>query len=157
MGIAVETYLRSEAGTFTRVAEVARHTGDDRHVPGAIELVVDGQPVLDRELWDDVDWLWPFVVQALDDCLTSGVGERWFPDQPILFRVEAAGESRLLFTVDGGPIHRVVSADRQEAVRAVAAAALDFFAQLGRLVPGPRPSVAAEIDRVRAWPGVPEA
>lgn len=152
-GVVVETYLRDGGGAFTPVAEVVRYDGDQRHVPGAIELVVDGQPVLDRELWDDVDWLWPLVVQAVDDGLRTGVGERWFPDQPILVRVERSGAHRLLLTVTGGPVHRVVSADRAALARAVAAGARDFFGHLERLVPGTgsAPAVVAEVARVDAW------
>lgn len=127
MSVEIETLLRSSSGEFTRVGDVDRYAGDERHVSGAIEFVVNGQHLLDQELWDDVDWLWPYVIQAIDEGVASGVGERYFPDQPILFRVERASENRLLFKVDGGTIHRVVSADQPDVLQAVAAAATDFF------------------------------
>src|SRR4051812_37625122 len=120
MAVEIETYLRSRTGVFIPVAQVHRHTGDPRWMEGAIEFTVDGQAVLDRALWDDVNWLWPSVIQAVDDCLAYGAGQRYFPDQPIIFRVEQAGPHRLVFRVDGGAVHRVVSADRVEVLRAIA-------------------------------------
>lgn len=54
-------------------------------MPGAISLTVDGVELLGPELWDDVNWLWPFVILALDECRRSGAGQRYFPDQPIEF------------------------------------------------------------------------
>lgn len=152
MSVEIETYLRSASGDFVLVADVPDYSGDNRHVSGAINFVVDGQHVLDQELWDDVDWLWPYVVQAIDECVTSGHGERYFPDQPVLFRADRCGESRLMLKVEGGPIHRVVSADRREVLAAVAAAALDFFAHLERLIPGTYAVVVQEVERIESWP-----
>ncbi|MCB1281555.1 MAG: hypothetical protein KDB18_08525 [Salinibacterium sp.] len=151
IGIEVDTLLRSPVGEFARIADVGSYSGDASHVPGAIELSVHGAVVLDRELWDDVDWLWPYVIQAIDECLAFGLGERYFPDQPIVFRVERIGDRRLMFTVQGGAIDRMVAADTAELLAAVAEAALDFFDHLERLVPGSEATFVEEIARVRSW------
>ncbi|WP_157489044.1 hypothetical protein [Pseudofrankia sp. DC12] len=107
------------------------------YVPGAISLMIDGSEVLGTDLWDDVNWLWPFVVRAFDECRRKGVGRRGFPDQPITFKVEKVWKGNLLLTVtDGALINRVAVASGGELYEAVGRAALDFFDDFQRLCPG---------------------
>ncbi|MFI6680468.1 hypothetical protein [Kribbella sp. NPDC050470] len=61
---------------FLPIQEAQRYDGDGVYVPGAASLVIDGVEVLGIDLWDDVNWLWPFIVQALDDCRRAGAGRR---------------------------------------------------------------------------------
>jgi hypothetical protein len=152
--VEINTYIRDEAGAFVPCSELIRYGGDLRHVAGYISFVVDGQPLLDEALWDDVDWLWPYVVQALDECLRDGVGERFFPDQPIRFRAERIGGDRVLLRVNGGSVDRAVTAGRVETVAAVADAARTFFAELERLVPGSGTADRTEVERITQWSDV---
>ena len=104
--------------------------------PGAISLVVDGTDVPGRDLWDDVNWLWPLVVQALDECRRTGSGKRGFPDQPISFKAENAWSHHTLVTVtDGQSLNRAVAAASDELFEEAAHAGLGFFAALERLCP----------------------
>jgi len=101
------------------------------YIDGAIVLEVAGVEVLSLEMWDDIDWLWPFVVQALDECKRLGVGERYFPSQPLLFRAEWLGSPGLVrISVAGGEIRNSVVGSGQEIYRAVGEAALDFYTHL---------------------------
>jgi hypothetical protein len=108
------------------------------YVPGAVSLIVDGVDVLETDLWDDVNWLWPFIVQALDDGRRTGSGRRAFPDQPIRFKAEAAWAGNTLISVTGGAsINRTAVASDTRLYEAVAGAGLEFFGALHRLCPGP--------------------
>ncbi|MEI8407153.1 MULTISPECIES: hypothetical protein [unclassified Kribbella] len=112
-------------------------------------LIVDGVEVLSLDLWDDVNWLWPYVVQALDDCRRTGTGERYFPDQPILFRAKTVGRrGEVLLSVTGESITRKVVVPADELFPAVALAGLEFFAELDRLC-----GAAAPVERavLEAW------
>lgn len=134
--VEVETYIRV-GDEFQVARDVGGYDGDDEYVPGAISLKIDGVDVMGTDLWDDVNWLWPFVVQAVDECRRTGAGKRGFPDQPIAFKVDVVWEGNLLVAVtDGEEINRGAVAPAAEFYEAIARAGLDFFDQLQRLCPG---------------------
>lgn len=91
MSVDVNTFLRTPSGPIP-IAEVQRYDGQVNYVEGSIVLDVDGCELLSHDLWDDVNWLWPFVVQAVDEALRTGFGEFYFPDQPILFEDVSKGD-----------------------------------------------------------------
>ena len=66
--VEVRSFFRRSDGSFVPFGEMAGPVEDCRYVPGAIELWIGGVEVLSLELWDDINWLWPFVVQPLDEC-----------------------------------------------------------------------------------------
>jgi hypothetical protein len=147
--ISIESFVRLGDGEFTPIREVRPFAGDCAYVPGAIVLSVDGVAVLSLDLWDDINWLWPYVVQALDDCRRTGTGERYFPDQPILFRAKTAGSrGEVLLSVTGESLTRKVVVPAHELFPAVAEAGLDFFTELDRLCGAAAP---AEVGILEAW------
>jgi hypothetical protein len=108
--VEVRSYVRI-GKDFQPIKEVHRYKGDCQYVRGAISLVIDGIDTLGVDLWDDVNWLWPFIVQALDECRRTGSGKRGFPDQPISFKAETAWTGHVLVSVtDGGTIKRTAVA-----------------------------------------------
>ena len=140
-------------GEFTPVSEAGRHDGDCEYVPGAISLIVDGVELLGTDLWDDVNWLWPFIVQALDECRQSGSGTRNFPDQPIAFKAEKAqwgGNVILTVATSDKSIHRTAVAPGDELYEVAARAGVEFFGELRRLC-GPDPASAKEEALLGGW------
>ena len=134
--IRVESYVRS-GEDFLPVQKVGRYAGDCMYMPGAISFVVDEVELMGVDLWDDVNWLWPLVIQALDDCRRTGSGKRGFPDQPISFTAEMAWQGNVLLTVsDGDSINRTAVARADEVFEAVARAGVDFFGHSQTLCPG---------------------
>ncbi len=150
--VEVRSYLRSGDGRFLPLDEVDSFDGDCRWVSGAIVLSIGGVEVLSLELWDDVNWLWPYVVQALDECRRAGQGERFFPDQPLRFRAESLGSSgQVLLSVTGGSIANKAVGPADEIYKAVAQAALAFFAALHRLCPPEGPADLQVVKTVESW------
>ncbi|GEL98530.1 hypothetical protein [Cellulomonas terrae] len=152
--VRVESYVRVQ-GAFRPIRSVQRYDDSTEHVPGAISLLVDEVELLGVELWDDVNWLWPYVVKALDDCRRTGSGKRYFPDQPIAFeakKLPRAG-SVLLTVRDAGSLHRSVRAPLGELYEEVGRAGLDFFQELRRLCGVLELPVASEKDEatMRTW------
>ena len=133
--VQVRTFVRS-GEKFSPVSEVLRYEEDCYYVAGAVSLVIDGSEMLGTDLWDDVNWLWPLLVQALDDCRRTGLGRRGFPDQPISFKAQLAWAGNVLVTVsDGGAINRSAVAPAEELYQVVAREGLHFFNELQRLCP----------------------
>ncbi|WP_423463948.1 hypothetical protein ACO229_04550 [Promicromonospora sp. MS192] len=146
------SYVRAD-GEFRAIAQASHHDGDCDYVPGAISLKVDGVELLGLDLWDDVNWLWPLVIQALDEFRHSGSGKRYFPDQPIAIIVEAApwgGNLLLTVTTSDKSIHRTAVAPRDELFETVARAGAHFFRELGRLC-GPESAAGQEEAVLRSW------
>ncbi|MBO3102138.1 hypothetical protein KG102_15675 [Cellulomonas fengjieae] len=115
---------------------------------------MDGVELLGPELWDDVNWLWPFVVQALDECRQSGSGKRYFPDQPVAFTATTQWEGNVLLTVTTSDrsIHRSAVAPSDELYDVVARSGIEFFQELRRLC-GPDPASEVEEAALRRWLG----
>lgn len=150
--IDVRSYLRVNDGKFVPFEDVEAFSGDCRWVPGAIVFRIGDTEVLSLELWDDINWLWPYVVQALDDCRRVGEGERFFPSQPLRFRAESLGGSgQIRLSVTGGSIENRAVGLADEIYGSVAQAVLVFFEALHRLCPPADPADARIIDTVEDW------
>ncbi|GAB1816975.1 hypothetical protein [Herbidospora sp. RD11066] len=85
--VVVESYLLVGGG-FVRVLDVDVLPGDGRYIEGAIELVIDGTAILDTTLWDDVDVLWAYIVNMMEELETGDSAETYFPDQPLKLKCE---------------------------------------------------------------------
>lgn len=134
-GVEITTYVRLD-GRFIPITDVDSHDGSCDYLPGAIRFAVDGVELLGVDLWDDVNWLWPLVIQMLDDYKRTGAGKRFFPDQPIaMTAAEAAwpGYTQVAVFTSDKLINRTVVAPRQELFDTVALAGLEFFQHLRRL------------------------
>lgn len=150
--ISIKTYIRLD-GQFRPVREVESHDGTCEYVPGAISMSVDGTEVLGLDLWDDVNWLWPFIVQALDECRRTGAGKRFFPDQPIVFRAEKmkwAGNVMITVVNSSKSVNRTVVAPANELYQVLAQSGIEFFQELRRLC-GPDPASEKDERTLKEW------
>lgn len=59
--IEIISYLRTTDGQFVEVSETDTRPANHRYVEGAIDLVIDGVPILDVALWDYVDQLCAYI------------------------------------------------------------------------------------------------
>lgn len=87
--IRVESYLKV-GNDFVPIAEFKGRVKDPEYVEGAIEVEIDGVKVLTLELWDDINWLWPYIANSLEELATEQTASTSFPDQPIelIFRTD---------------------------------------------------------------------
>jgi hypothetical protein len=136
VAVVIDTCLRTGSDGFRSIRQLERYDGDPDHVEGAIVMTIDGVPLLSEADWDDVDWLWPSVVQAAEECRITGAGERRFPDQPVLFSARRLATGRLLVSVQLGDETRAATTQATEFYRALAAAGTEFFNHHRRLVRG---------------------
>lgn len=149
--VQIQSYVRI-GEEFQPIQDVTRYDGGSMYVPGAVSLVVDEVELIGIELWDDINWLWPLIVQAVDDCRTTGTGKRGFPDQPISVKVEAAWPGHALVSVVSDSFEHKAVAPEEELYDAVAQAGLVFFAELQRIC-SDYDGDDAEIDVLRSWLG----
>lgn len=147
--VRIQSYVRIGA-EFQPIQDIKRYDGDSMYVPGAVSLVVDEVELMGIELWDDINWLWPFIVQAVDDYRKTGTGKRGFPDQPISFKVEAAWPGHALVSVVSDSFEHKAVVPEDELYSAVAHAGLTFFTELQRIC-SEYEGDDAEIGVLRSW------
>ncbi|OOV42818.1 hypothetical protein B1J93_08920 [Leptospira kirschneri serovar Pomona] len=82
--ITVETYFLDH-GLFKSLKTFSDRPANIDHIEGSIELQIDGVTVISREIWDDLNDLWPYLVNAMEDLIIEGKEEvkLSYPDQPI--------------------------------------------------------------------------
>ncbi len=128
--VEVMTYLRQTDGALVPLEDcgpIARR--DCSYLPGSIAVTIDGAAIVPSSLWDDVNWLWPSVVSAVDDYRRTGWGEVKFPSQPITFRLEkmSGWKPMVRVTVVAGKDRQRAIGDPDAFCTSVAAAGLEFF------------------------------
>lgn len=152
MSVEIRTLLGNPGKGFTPIEDVERFEGDPEYVEGSLCMDVDGVAFLTADDWDDVNWLWPFVVKASRDCEATGHGETMFPDQPIEFSVDRLGNSgRLRLSLTATGLSRTAVTSASEYYEALADAGLRFFEHLERLAPGAAGTDQDEIAALRRW------
>jgi len=134
--ITITTYLRTPDETFELVETSTSSPADPDHIEGAIELVVDGTTVIGTEEWDDVDQLWAYIADMVED-LKAGedLAETYFPDQPIRLAFERTdGEILITAELDEEVRHALIA--ETDLITALETAARRFFEKMLTLAGG---------------------
>jgi hypothetical protein len=131
-----------EVATFAKVGErfvpIGQFQGpidDPEHFEGAIELYIEGQMVSSMPYWDDVNYLWDFLVQGVEKLAR---GEEWstnWPDQPIRLKFQPLPTNDLVRVERTGtsdPDIRVF-VEKVDLMKALLSGASEFFGVYGRL------------------------
>lgn len=65
------------------------YLGDPDYVYGALEIVYGLDTILNKEEWDLVDQLWIYLINAIEQAMSSSGAEFMFPDQPIQISIDS--------------------------------------------------------------------
>ncbi len=147
--IAVQSFLETKAG-LVPVEQFTGPIADEYHVEGAIELTVDGTPLLSAGYVDYVDQLWHYLVKGLAEV---GAGKRFdtnYPSSPIRVVFEPDVRRRLVVVAVNAGIPVRQAAPREEFMRAMCAAGRTFFERLQPLVQRARPAVDGVLQKIAA-------
>lgn len=153
--VKVETYFKV-GDEFVPLLEFTGHISDPVYVEGSIELEMDGVKVLPKELWDDVNWLWAYIINGLTELTTQAECLIDFPDQPIelSFRIDARWQ-RMFVELRLSPDEQVkASASYDEFMAAMSEAAQQFFRRMAELIPEERADWERELHRTQQL-GIP--
>ncbi|RFU63249.1 hypothetical protein [Bacillus sp. V59.32b] len=69
-------------------------------IEGAIYISYKGREVSPLTYWDEVDSLWAYYLNMIEEYLENGNAESYFPDQPIPIIMKKATNSNILFSVN---------------------------------------------------------
>ena len=80
--IKVDTYIKDD-NKFVPIEQYTGTVPDPMYVEGAIYLKINEREILTLDLWDDVNWLWGYIVTGFEDLSEQSEWTTSFPDQPI--------------------------------------------------------------------------
>ncbi len=80
--VKVETYIKDK-NEFILINQYKGTVPSADYVEGAIYLKVNEKEILTLDLWDDVNWLWGYIVTGFEDLVEQSEWTTSFPDQPI--------------------------------------------------------------------------
>jgi hypothetical protein len=146
--IEVKSYLREPGGKFTEVGAVDSPPPNHRYVEGAVELTIDGTPIIDTVMWDYVDQLWAYIGDMVLSLQKQGHASTYFPDQPIKLMFRKHGRSRVLVTLEINGTTRTASADEDELVSSLREHGSAFFGKMIELLPENRDGYADALERL---------
>jgi hypothetical protein len=131
--VEIRTLLRTGEGDFVPIERVEGRVKWSS-VNGAIELSIDGKPIITTKEWDDVRDLWLYIV-GIVELLYSGAKEAriYFPDQPISFVLSRKGHGQIEVLCDTGRERRSAVTAENDILSALCAGGISFFDALVRL------------------------
>lgn len=148
--IEVTSYLRGSDGKFTQVDAVTSSPSNHRYVEGAVELTIDGVPMIDTVMWDYVDQLWAYISDMVLSLQEQGQASTYFPDQPIKLMFRRHGRNRVLVTLEVNGATRTASADESELVASLREHGSAFFGKMIELIPENRDGYADALKRLNS-------
>ncbi|RSZ55312.1 hypothetical protein HF313_06380 [Massilia atriviolacea] len=131
----VKTVLK-KGQAFIPIEEWTGRVDDSDYVGGALVLSLDGLILLDETLWDDINWLWPYIADGLPDLLDGKDWKTGFPDQPVTFSVGHVDKEwiRLHVFSDGHDFVRKKIRKRAYLTE-MTRAGIDFFTRFDAIAP----------------------
>jgi hypothetical protein len=148
--IEVNSYLRAEDGQYTLVEDVADAPADPRYIEGALELTINGVPILDIEMWDYIDQLWSYVSDMVSGIREESEVSTYFPDQPIKLSFSKQGTSRVLVSVSINGRLRIASIEMDELFAELRRSGDSFFGKMMTLVPENADSYKEALHRLKS-------
>ncbi|MDC9596949.1 hypothetical protein [Xenorhabdus anantnagensis] len=105
------------------------------YVDGVLELTINGKPLIDKSMWDDIIDLWSYLSEGLFLVYENKEFKCYFPDQPIEVKfIPLKGHRRVCVSVN---CHSEVktSIEKNEFLIAMRDHAIKFFERLEYLKP----------------------
>lgn len=134
----VRTLLKKD-NTFIPIEEWKGAVSDPKYVAGALVIKQDEEIILDEKLWDDINYLWPYIVNGLIPIANGEDFQTGFPDQPVFFQVKHLPYPKdwlLLKVFSGDEIFVNIKISKVEFLDEVIASALIFFTKIKSVCPG---------------------
>lgn len=131
----VKTVLKHGQG-FVPIEDWQGQLADAEYVAGALIFTLDGTVILDESLWDDINWLWPLIVNGLPDLLDGKDAVTQFPDQPISFSVTHVDREWLrLHVFSEGHDYARKKLRKRDYLGEMTRAGIDFFTRFDAIAP----------------------
>ncbi|OTA16233.1 hypothetical protein Xvie_02003 [Xenorhabdus vietnamensis] len=81
---------------------------DIDYIDGALELTINGESLIDKSMWDNIDSLWNYFSHGLLSVYENKEFKCHFPDQPIEVKFIPLKENRKILVSVRLPFHPAV-------------------------------------------------
>lgn len=148
--VSVETYFGTP-GKFLAMADWRLPPSDPSYIEGAIVLRINGIQVLGLEEWDDVNWLWSYIINVLEDLDSRPEASTDFPDQPLLLKFVRRPAGKIAVEVShNSVVLSTAEADMREFLLVLEDAGANFFERLAEVIPEESTIHLRDRDRIKA-------
>lgn len=152
MVVRIKSFLRKEDGSFVPAQGWEGPVGDPEYLEGALELTVNGVPLITPLMWDYVDQLWAYILNSIEELKSEGSAHTYFPDQPIKLEVKRISRGLIQVSISSrsGKFDNSVQVQEDQFVQGVASEGEKFFLQMQELNPADRDQYEIEIEKCKS-------
>ena len=146
--IKVQNYIK-DGDNFIAIEEFEGKVPDPEYVDSAIELVINGIPIITCREWDNMDDLWSYIANGFEELIEKSEWTTEFPDQSIelTFRLDKKGKQ---VEVESTPSRGLVKAKTSldEFLTAMSEGGQNFFLRMAKIVPDKQDIYLREANRI---------
>ena len=123
-----------------------------QYLEGALELTVNGVPLLTSAMWDYIDELWAYIINALEGLTSKEKAHTYFPDQAIKLELKRlrAGMMKISVSSASGKLNNSTKTQESQLLRKLLHGSEKFFLEVHELDSQGRLQCGYEIERCRA-------
>jgi hypothetical protein len=133
--VTIKSFIKAN-DTLVPIEEFTGPILDEDYIEGAIEMSIDGQPVLTREMIDYVDQLWAYLARGIGEVVAGHEFSTNYPDMPLKIVLQPQGEHvKVLIRSRSGKRDTDVSTSLDELLRAMTIEGKVFFETLRSYAP----------------------
>jgi len=147
--IKVKNYIK-DGDRFIPVEEFNGTLPDPEYIDSAMELIINGIPIITCQEWDYMDDLWSYITNGFEELAEKSEWKTYFPDQPIelIFRLDKNNNKiEVESTPSRGRIRAKAKLD--EFLTAMSEAGQSFFLRMAEILPDEREDYEYEARRLR--------
>lgn len=93
-------YERSEAIEIIKKNIQSNETSQVYGIEGVVNISYKNKQIIPFTYWDDVDCLWAYLLNCIDEYIDKGSATYYFPGQPIPIYLSKKGQRTLCFSVN---------------------------------------------------------
>lgn len=128
---------------ITNFQEINPKMIDEDYLYGVMLISVNGMTLMDMTYWDDVQALWHYFINAMEEVEIGQQANFYFPNQPIPVDLKQ-NKNRIVLSIDG----KSVNIDYNTWLKSMKEAAIAFFTTLSQLFPRLSREYEMVIDRI---------
>jgi hypothetical protein len=144
--LTAKTVLK-KGNDFIPIEEWTGKIEDPDYIEGALIITLDGRAILNESLWDDVNWIWPYIANGLIDIADGKDFQTNFPDQPVTFSIKHMANDWLLLHVFSEDREFAMAKIRKdEYLCGMTHGARDYLTKMEAISPGNEPALDHYLD-----------
>lgn len=153
MSIHIQSFLRKENETLVPIQEWDDLITDHEYLEGALELTINGSPLISPVMWDYVDELWAYIITTLQKLVRDGSSHTYFPDQPIKLDMKktSPGMVKISISSRSGKFNNSTQAQEDQLVLQLLNEGERFFLKMQELEPEDQNQYESEIEQIKSF------